>query len=154
MVYRLLPLGCFLAGVPVVDVAGVHVAVSAASAASLPGPLCFQRKRSRGRRVAARKPAATEEEAVSEVWVVWKTFFFVRERSASSACPLTQPRDIAQVHHQVPMLGYQVDILQPKRLEVLMRRRRASCVVFASGRVSPHAVRGRLRRSRFRRPFY
>lgn len=43
MVYRLLPLGCFLTGCPVVDVAVVHVALMSVS-----GPLCFQRESSRG----------------------------------------------------------------------------------------------------------
>ena len=36
--YRLLPLGCFLAGRPVVDVAVIHVALSVS------GPLCLQRE--------------------------------------------------------------------------------------------------------------
>lgn len=75
MVYRLLPLGCFLAGRPVVNVAVVHVALSVS------GPLRFQRKGSRG----SSWKFAAREEILFQLGVVLKMIFV----DHASSCPLT-----------------------------------------------------------------
>lgn len=128
MVYRLLSLGCFLAWRPVVDVAGVRVALS------VPGPMRFQRKGSRG----SCWRFGAGEQNLFKLWVVLNLFFMKRASSGA----LTLSCCTSEVSDFLLSKKLLVDLLS-----LLLIKHCILPLVFAKSFVFPDNIRGRRQHS-------